>query len=342
MLGLNKSYSCVHVLGAGTDWSPGWDAYFLIRTLEKLKMCVSTKRLAYRQVVYLSDKYVAKRSNYYLFGNRVLFDYFHGDPNISPEFKWLFEGIVRKRENISGIRVSHSGIESLFLDRGFEGKVFRIPIGVELDWFKLQTEDSKKAVRDELGIPQSAVVIGSFQKDGNGWGVGLTPKMIKGPDIFLETIHCLKSLIPELFVLLTGPARGYVIQGLNKLGVPFLHTYLNEYSEVPKLYHALDVYIVSSREEGGPKAVLESMASGIPLVTTRVGQAIDLVQHGRNGWITDIGDIDALAHWTVHAVQNRASVTSVLMRARNTAKENSNDAQINLWREFLDQFLHSS
>jgi len=45
------------------------------------------------------------------------------------------------------------------------------------------------------------------------------------------------------------------------------------------MLQALDLYIVASREEGEPKAILESMASGVPLVTTEVGQAMDFVEH---------------------------------------------------------------
>ena len=110
------------------------------------------------------------------------------------------------------------------------------------------------------------MVIGSFQKDGKGWGEGNEPKLIKGPD-----------------VLLTGPARGYVKTGLESLKIPCKHLYLQDYREIGKYYQALDAYLVTSREEGGPKGVLESMASGIPLISTRVGQAQDLVKQGING-----------------------------------------------------------
>ena len=61
---------------------------------------------------------------------------------------------------------------------------------------------------------------------------------------------------------------------------------------VAKAYRALDVCLVTSRDEGGPKAVLEAMATGVPLVTTRVGQAADLVRHARNGYIVDVEDAE--------------------------------------------------
>ena len=49
---------------------------------------------------------------------------------------------------------------------------------------------------------------------------------------------------------------------------------------------------VSARasDEGGPRAALEAMATGVPLVSTRVGQAADLVRHGENGWLADVDD----------------------------------------------------
>ena len=46
---------------------------------------------------------------------------------------------------------------------------------------------------------------------GVGWGDGLEPKLIKGPDVLLQTVALLRQRIPELFVLLSGPARGYVL-----------------------------------------------------------------------------------------------------------------------------------
>jgi glycosyltransferase involved in cell wall biosynthesis len=62
-----------------------------------------------------------------------------------------------------------------------------------------------------------------------------------------------------------------------------------------KYYHALDLYLVTSRNEGGPKSVLESMASGVPLVTTAVGMAPDVVLDGINGRLCSSFDPEAIA-----------------------------------------------
>ncbi len=120
------------------------------------------------------------------------------------------------------------------------------------------------------------VCIGSFQKDGVGWGDGLEPKLIKGPDALCDVLEVLAQEFP-IYILLTGPARGYVKKRLTEAKIPFAHYYLKNYPDIVKYYQALDLYIVASRVEGGPKAILECMACGIPLVTTDVGLASDII-----------------------------------------------------------------
>ena len=273
--------------------------------------------------------------------NRFGATYFHGKPGSGiPAFDACYRRLCRDHSRIERIQVSHTEMRDVVLASGIAPeKVFLIPIAVNLSFFPVQTKESRRQARAQLGLPESAVVVGSFQKDGNGWGEGLEPKLIKGPDIFLQTLEILKERIPELFVLLSGPARGYVKKGLERLQVPYQHLYLQSYPEVGKLFQALDVYLVSSRQEGGPKAVLESMASGVPLVTTRVGQAMDLVRHGENGWLVESGDVQGLAHWTEYVVGHRGGIAEVLEKGRHTAEANTYESQLPLWRDFMRGFV---
>src|SRR4029453_9306139 len=101
------------------------------------------------------------------------------------------------------------------------------------------------------GLATTAFVAGSFQKDGVGWGEGLEPKLVKGPDVLLAAVERLREAVPHRPVRLTGPARGYVRQGLDDLGVPYRHVSARSRDELAQAYHALDVYLVSSRQEGG-------------------------------------------------------------------------------------------
>jgi glycosyltransferase involved in cell wall biosynthesis len=183
------------------------------------------------------------------------------------------------------------------------------------------------------------VVIGSFQKDGVGWGNGDEPKLIKGPDIFLKVIEKLRHDIPNLFVLLSGPSRGYVKKGLDAMGVPYRHEYLSEYKDVSRLYDALDLYLITSREEGGPKACLESMAKGVPLVTTEVGQCRDLVIAGKNAMMAPIEDVESLYGLSLKVLRDTDLQQTLIKDGLVTARDNSYESQFSLWQEYFKKLI---
>ena len=342
-LGPWETHSRLMIVGDGNNWSLDWDGKELRGTCKHLKIPVMDSSFLFRSIdqsVFYTSRYDVL-TNWQAPHHRIAFPYFHGKPGSGKGFDRMINMINLHHDEIHRIQVSHSEMHDLILETGIHSdKVFRIPIGINLDYFKWTTPELKKEAREKLTIPQSATVVGSFQKDGNGWGEGLEPKLIKGPDIFLKTVEILKDQVSELFILLTGPARGYVKNGLGKLGIPYTHKFLDDYTNIGLYYNALDLYIVSSKEEGGPKAVLESMASGIPLVTTRVGQAMDLVDHEENGWMVEPEDVEGLAHCAKVAINSTSSIAEILTRARQTAENNAYSALVPLWKEFMTGFVN--
>ena len=128
---------------------------------------------------------------------------------------------------------------------------------------------SEKINREKLNIKESDYVIGSFQKDGVGWKDGLKPKLEKGPDIFINIICKLKNIHKNLLVILTGPSRGFVINELKKNNIKYLYFRNIDYEKLQNLYSVLDVYLITSREEGGPRSLLEAMATGVPVISIK-------------------------------------------------------------------------
>ncbi|MCC5843415.1 MAG: glycosyltransferase family 4 protein [Verrucomicrobia bacterium] len=255
----------------------------------------------------------------------------------------MYARILQHHEHIHRLQVSHSEMEHILLETGIAPeKLHRIPIGINLDLFPPQTPETKRRARAALGIPPDAFVIGSFQKDGEGWGDGLKPKLIKGPDIFAQTLARLRHDIPSLHVLLSGPARGYLKEELRKLNIPHTHRNLKAYPDIANFYHALDAYLVASRQEGGPKAVLESMAASIPLVTTRVGQAMDLVRDGQNGYLADIEDTAALAERLLHIFRSSETLPPLLSEARKTAEAHAYPRLDPLWKTCFEGFVEAA
>ena len=86
---------------------------------------------------------------------------------------------------------------------------------------------------------------------------------------------------------------------LEELGVPYKYEGWVPYNEMASYYFASDLYLITSREEGGPAAVLECMATGTPLISTKVGMAVDVIKHGTNGFLTEIEDSSAIAEYAL-------------------------------------------
>lgn len=339
-------YSRLCLVSDGANWVLSWE----MRALEKLarRLGLRVTSAVYvpgvrRQAVFYADQFCLFNKGLFTGGNRIGFCYYHGRPSpLEPQFEVCYRTLAQHHDQIQRLQVTNTVFRDFVLETGMNPeKVFIIPISIDLSWFQLQTLESRRKARSAYNLPQSAVIVGSIQKDGVGWGDGMEPKLIKGPDIFVKTIELLKPRIPDLFVLVCGPARGYVVSRLEKLGVPHRYIPWIPYPKVGQIFAALDLYLVTAREEGGPKAVLESMASGVPLVTTRVGQAVDLVQHGTNGWMVDVGDVEGLAHWAQYAIEHRTDLDSVLRNARKTAEANDYDAQTPLWQNFFHGFVEA-
>jgi glycosyltransferase involved in cell wall biosynthesis len=92
-----------------------------------------------------------------------------------------------------------------------------------------------------------------------------------------------------------GPLYGRLHTLSQSLGLDGRVTFCGRRSDVPQLLREFDVYVLSSRHEGMPLAVLEAMATGLPIVSTAAGAVTEVITDGRNGLVVPTGDSAALA-----------------------------------------------
>ena len=226
--------------------------------------------------------------------NRLVVSWLHGGKRSdNPEIVAACRQLERHWRRVRRFVVPNSRTLQDVLECGVDERIISvIPNGVNTSMFRPCSDaECRTDVRRRLGIPVEAFVVGSFQRDEDDHGA---PKLVKGPDVLVAALSKVRRDVP-VHALLTGPSRRYVIDGLARHGVPYTHVTQNALAEMTHMYHALDAYCVSSREEGGPAPLRESMASGVPVVSTRVGLAIDLIEHGRNGFCVDVEDASGLA-----------------------------------------------
>ena len=153
-------------------------------------------------------------------------------------------------------------------------KIVYIPFwSDQSEWYEI---GDKESLRRKYNIPYSSFVIGSFQRDTEGKDLK-SPKLIKGPDRFIEIIKNKQEQVKELVILLTGKRRQYLINELEKLNIEFKYFEMVETSQLNELYNCLDLYIVASRKEGGPQAIIECGLSKTPIISTDVGIASEFL-----------------------------------------------------------------
>jgi glycosyltransferase involved in cell wall biosynthesis len=153
-------------------------------------------------------------------------------------------------------------------------KISSLPFWINEKIFFEITDREK--LKNELGIPVNKYIIGSFQRDSEGSDT-TKPKLSKGPDQFLEIIKNFQSDKKDVHILLSGRKRDYIINNLTELKIPYTYFEMVDLNKLNKLYNCLDLYIVASRVEGGPQAILECGITKTPIISTNVGIASEIL-----------------------------------------------------------------
>lgn len=226
--------------------------------------------------------------------NRLVVSWLHGGRGSGhSEMENACDQLERHWRRVQRFIVPNSTTRAHVLACGVDPSIVHtVPLGVNTSLFRPATTTAERmTARRALDIPLDACVIGSFQRDGDDNG---NPKHVKGPDVLVNALAAIHAHSPVV-ALLTGSGRTYVQRELEARGVPFIYRWFDRPDDLVQCYHAIDTYLITSREEGGPAALGESMASGVPVVSTRMGLAADVMVHGTNGWLADVEDADGLA-----------------------------------------------
>jgi glycosyltransferase involved in cell wall biosynthesis len=118
----------------------------------------------------------------------------------------------------------------------------------------------------------------------------------KGLDLGLEALAGLKDLPWDWSIAGDGPQTAALRERVKQLGLEDRVRFLGwqERDQLAARYREANLFLFPSRHEGMPNALLEAMASGLPVVATRVAGNEELVQDGVTGTLVKAEDIPAL------------------------------------------------
>jgi len=233
---------------------------------------ISTKNILFADLVWIISPWSIKKSTLNRIKNKkVICTIHHIDEKNFEEFeKENFEYIDQFVDIYHTIsKKSHKSLKKLT-----NKKIYNIPFWVDpKKWFYI---DKKNDLRKKYGFSHNDYLIGSFQRDTEGKDL-ISPKLIKGPDVFIEIVKKKLKTHHNLKVVLTGKRRQFLINEFKKRNIEFKYFEMIDYASLNELYNILDLYVVSSRIEGGPQAILECASAKVPIISTNVGIASEIL-----------------------------------------------------------------
>lgn len=165
-------------------------------------------------------------------------------------------------------------------------KIHIIPSGVDVCLYD-EKQGRYDLNRSKLNIPVEAYVIGMVGRISYG----------KGPDLFVKATALIKNKIPNAFFVIVGEGeeRSSIENLLSEMGLKEDFLITGWVSNPMEYIQLFDQAMLLTRWEGFGLVLTEYMLAEKPIITTRVGAVPDLMQHGKNGVMIDVGDIEGIA-----------------------------------------------
>jgi len=188
-------------------------------------------------------------------------------------------------------------------------KLVLIENGIET-WTPAQVAGARAATRARLGIAADDVVVGFLGR--------LAPQ--KAPDVAVRVFRQVLHERPTTRVVLAGDgpdaerARALLVE----LGIADRVVVL-PVANGPELIPAFDLFLMTSRYEGFPYVLLEALAAGCAIVSTRVGGVADCVIDGVTGSVVDSLDPDPIARAVLAIVNDPPRLAAMRASARERA-----------------------
>jgi glycosyltransferase involved in cell wall biosynthesis len=123
-------------------------------------------------------------------------------------------------------------------------------------------------------------------------------RQVKRHDIFLRAIAEVRKKTENIrgCIVGSGPLLPQLTELATSLDIKDIVDFVGQREDVRTFYQRASVLLVTSDYEGMPNVILEALASGLPVVSTRAGDAIYIIEPNTTGYLSDPGDVDGLSN----------------------------------------------
>jgi glycosyltransferase involved in cell wall biosynthesis len=219
--------------------------------------------------------------------------------------RWLYRNGARFVNGI--IAVSDEVARSFSQTVGYSGKkIVVLPNAVDVELYP--SPEDRAGIRARLGFlpgDHLMTMVGTFKRQ-------------KGHAYLVEAAAAVVPRFPELHILLVGNGEheGEVRTQVRLIGLSDRIHFLGSRRDVPDILKASDSFVLPSLWEGLPVALIEAMASVLPIIATRVSGTNQVMVDGLTGWLVTPGDSPALARAMTELLSDHVRAAGYASAAR--------------------------
>ncbi len=206
-----------------------------------------------------------------------------------------------------------SNVMARHMVEGFKVPIDRIrlvPRGVDLNKYPFIKKDGQKSAVSMIGI------IGR-----------ITP--LKGHSYFLKAISIISRQMPHIKVLIVGDApkgKEKYKEDLKllsrRLGIANIVEFTGDCEDISEVFKKLDVLAMASVvPEGFGRVIIEAQSSGVPVVATKVGGVIDIIEDGSNGVLVYPKDSTSMAEGILRVLRDKKFAQGLAENARKGVEQ---------------------
>jgi len=205
--------------------------------------------------------------------------------------------------------------QELIAEGSAPAKISVVPVDVDIS---LYGTAPASPLRQELGYSSTDIIITSVGR--------AIP--VKGWDVLLSSFEAIAPQHSDAHLLLVGeiPSDGEsafaesLQARVRHMGLSERVRFLGRWDDIPGVLSMSDLFVLPSRSEGQPGALVEAMATGLPCVGTQTGGIPELIEDGQNGLLVRRESAEDLTRAMTRLIQNRTLRETLGQRAKVSAK----------------------
>lgn len=140
------------------------------------------------------------------------------------------------------------------------------------------------------------------------------------PDIIEAFMKVREAMPAKLLLVGDGPEKHRIMDKLKAMPYKQDVLFLGKQENIAELFSISDLKLLLSEKESFGLVLLEAMACGVPGIGTNIGGIPEVIEHGTNGYLVELGDVDAVAQYAIELLSDEDKLTQFRMNALDTVQ----------------------